>query len=341
VDVTQQTARPSGGGTAAKGRKRTAELLLYLYAESPVHAGASDSLDVLDLPVQREATTGYPVIWGQSLKGALRQAAGDADWDSALLTWVFGSEPGQAGDEGTSPGALAVGDAQLVAMPVPTLRHTFAWVTSDLALGRLARRFHAAGRPALHPTSIAADGAAAADAQWTEHQGGQGEVLGPCVVRLAPAPDTTLAAWARRLADECVPARPTGRDQQDDGLPDPFKPFRDKLARDLILVGGSIMPTLLTECTEQTARVQLTEVKTVQHGPFYSEYLPAETILASALTLRDLPTRGSNGSGDKQGDRYGEGLTALTALLHDQLIQIGGDETLGKGLVWCQLLGTS
>ena len=54
------------------------QYLLYLYAESPVHTGAADSVDVLDLPVQREAATGYPVIWGQSLKGALRQAADDA-----------------------------------------------------------------------------------------------------------------------------------------------------------------------------------------------------------------------------------------------------------------------
>lgn len=311
-----------------KGRRRTAELLLYLYAESPVHAGASDSLDVLDLPVQREATTGYPVIWGQSLKGALRQAAGDAGWETDLRTWVFGSEPGEAGDEGTFPGALAVGDAQLVAMPVPTLRHTFAWVTSDLALGRLARRFRAAGRPELEPTGVAPDGGAAATAEWAAGQGGQGEVLGPCVVRLEPEPDTALTAWANRLADESLP----GADGQ--GV-DPFKPFRDKLARDLIAVGGSIMPTLLTECTEQTARVQLTDVKTVKQGPFYSEYLPAETILAAALTLRDLPTRARNG------DRYGDALTALTGLLHDKLIQIGGDETLGKGLVWCRLLGTS
>ncbi|MBA9007292.1 type III-B CRISPR module RAMP protein Cmr4 [Thermomonospora cellulosilytica] len=341
------------------GPRRSRELLLYLYAESPVHAGASDSLDVLDLPVQREATTGYPVIWGQSLKGALRQAAGDAGWDERLLTWVFGSEPGQAGDEGTWPGALAVGDAQLVAMPVPTLRHTFAWVTSDLALGRLARRFHAAGRSVPQPTSVAADGAAAADAKWTDHQGGSGEVLGPCVVGLGTAPDEALAAWARRLAAECLPGadgrapdgpapqpsegadgRSAGDAAPDARASDPFRPFRDKLATDLILVGASIMPTLLTECTEQTARVQLTDVKTVQHGPFYSEYLPAETILAAALTLRELPPpRAKAGAPPTEDDWYGTALTHMTDLLDSRLIQIGGDETLGKGLVWCRLLG--
>ena len=112
--------------------------LLYLYAESPVHTGAADSIDVIDLPVQREAATGYPVIWGQSLKGALRQAASDAGWADSLTEKVFGSaieRPDE--DGGTKAGTLAVGDAQLVAMPVPTLRRTFAWITSEIALARL------------------------------------------------------------------------------------------------------------------------------------------------------------------------------------------------------------
>ena len=99
-----------------------------------VHTGAADSAGVIDLPVQREAATGYPVIWGQSLKGALCQAAEDAGW-GGRVTSVFGSEVGDNRDDGgTSPGTLAVGDAQLVAMPVPTLRHTFAWLTSEVAL---------------------------------------------------------------------------------------------------------------------------------------------------------------------------------------------------------------
>ena len=151
------------------------ELLLYLYAESPVHAGAADSLGALDLPIQREATTAYPVIWGQSLKGALRQAATDAGWDRDLLTLVFGSPPpgadsggaqnrgagaddaapegGQAGGSRRQPaltaGGLAVGDAQLVAMPVPTLQQTFAWATSGLALARLARKYRPLDVPPL------------------------------------------------------------------------------------------------------------------------------------------------------------------------------------------------
>src|SRR3984957_15500355 len=154
AEMARACLRAARSGSAAHRRVRrgadgsvdvTTHYLLYLYAESPVHTGAADSIDVLDLPVQREAATGYPVIWGQSLKGALRQAATDAGWGTAL-TEVFGSAIERSDEDGgttdgqrdTTPGTLAVGDAQLVAMPVPTLRHTFGWLTSAIALARLA-----------------------------------------------------------------------------------------------------------------------------------------------------------------------------------------------------------
>jgi CRISPR-associated protein Cmr4 len=288
------------------------EFLLYLYAESPVHTGAAGSLDVLDLPVQREAATTYPVIWGQSLKGALRQAARDSGWPPERRLLVFGSDIDErAPDGGTTEGQLAVGDAQLVAMPVPTLRRTFAWLTSQLALGRLARKYHRIGQPVLPVPGVASDRGAAADPEWTK---ADDEVLGPCVVPLGDQKDDQLAAWASRIAADVLPP-----DE------DAFAPFAAKLRADLVMVGSDLMPTLLRECTEQAARVQLGEDKQVKNGPFYSEYLPAETILASSLLLR--------GSADTAAVQ-----AQLRALLDGQLLQVGGDETLGKGLVWGRLL---
>lgn len=313
------------------------EVLLYLYAESPVHAGGADSIGALDLPVQREATTGYPAIWGQSLKGALRQAAGDAKWSTDLVTEVFGSgieesrgeedrgdgEPdGEAGGRQLRAGSLTVGDAQVVAMPVPTLRRTFAWVTSDLALNRLRRKY--AVLPDPHRTAPASpqtrsDAGVAAHDQWLSTAAPpQPEVLGPCLVQLGSSPDAGLTAWADRIARDAL------------GNPDLFGQLAEKLRTDLLLVGSSVMPTLLRECTEFVARVQLDGDKTVQHGPFYSEYLPTETILAASLSLR--PTRD-----DPQRQR--EHHRKVTELLHGTLVQVGGDETIGKGLMWARLVG--
>ncbi|MEY9214321.1 type III-B CRISPR module RAMP protein Cmr4 [Thermobifida halotolerans] len=296
------------------------ELLAFFYTESPLHAGASDSLGVIDLPIQREAHTGYPVVWGQSLKGALRQAAQEhPDWNDADVAAVFGSEvsPGQA----TTPGLLAVGDAQLVALPVPTLHRTFAWVTSAVALGRLARKYRALGRePAPAVPDVSAE-AVAVDAAWTGEQ-----ALGPVVARVVSEPAEQverLRAWAAAVRADAFDADTA------------FEPFRAKFSRDLLLVDSQVMGVLVEECTEVTARVQLDDAKTVSHGPFHSEYLPTETVLAASLTLR--PVRSGNGVDDAATRRHRD---LVRGLLHGDgatLLRLGGDETLGKGLVWCRL----
>ncbi|MFF7358479.1 type III-B CRISPR module RAMP protein Cmr4 [Streptomyces filipinensis] len=302
-------------------RRGRSEWLLYLYAESPLHAGAADSAGVVDLPIQREAGTGYPVVWGQSLKGALRQAARDGGWDDDVIVNVFGSQPPGGADAGSNQaGLLSVGDAQLVALPVPTLRHTFAWVTSDLALSRLARKHTLLPeglREALPVPPLAKDMGLAAHEAWygQENQ----EVIGPMLVSLGESAE--LAAWAARLARDAIGAGP--------GL----EAFAAKMRADLLAVGQDVMPELNRECTEVTARVQLnngledeTKRKTVEYGPFYSEYLPAETVLAASLSLRP----------DGLEELYA---AELVQLLHGSLIQVGGDETLGKGLVWCRMVG--
>jgi CRISPR-associated protein Cmr4 len=74
------------------------------------------------------------------------------------------------------------------------------------------------------------------------------------------------------------------------------------------------------ECAEITPRVQLYEDrKTVRNGPFYAEYLPAETLLAAVVEAAD--------------DSH---LAQLRALLDGEVLRIGGDETIGKGLMWCR-----
>ncbi len=49
--------------------------MLYLYVETPLHAGVGSGLSSIDLPIQRERTTQYPMIQGSGIKGKLRAAA--------------------------------------------------------------------------------------------------------------------------------------------------------------------------------------------------------------------------------------------------------------------------
>ena len=47
---------------------------LFLFCETPLHAGSGNDLSIVDLPIQREKHTGFPKIESSSLKGSLREA---------------------------------------------------------------------------------------------------------------------------------------------------------------------------------------------------------------------------------------------------------------------------
>lgn len=287
------------------------ELMLYLYAESPVHAGGTDADDVIDLPIQREASTRYPVIWGQSLKGALRQAWRDRQWPDA--DGLFGA----ADDAKGNAGLLSVGDAQLVALPVATLRNTFAWVTSGLALSRLARKYRRVGQGTPQVPVCGSESCLAMNnAPWSHT-----EALGPVVTSVENDPDHSqrLQGWADLMATDGI------------GNSKAMQPLASKLKSDLILAGDTLAGLLFSQCSEQSARVQLKiDQKTVENGPFIAEYLPSETILTASLTLKPTNNRHLL---DKLKDLLGTSSKP-------GLLQIGGDETIGKGLVWSTLVSS-
>jgi len=108
--------------------------ILGLHAETSIHAGAGSSLDVIDMPIQREAHNNWPCIFGSSVKGALRAAANASK--SPHVNAVFG--PLNVTNEAYA-GALLVGDARLLLFPVRSLTTHFKWITSPAALRRLKR----------------------------------------------------------------------------------------------------------------------------------------------------------------------------------------------------------
>jgi CRISPR-associated protein Cmr4 len=46
--------------------------MLFLYTETPLHAGSGTNVVGVDLPIQRERHTQYPMIQSSGIKGALR-----------------------------------------------------------------------------------------------------------------------------------------------------------------------------------------------------------------------------------------------------------------------------
>jgi len=76
--------------------------MMYLHAISPVHTGTGQAVDVIDLPVAREATTNWPYVPGSSIRGVLRTLCrldgGAAPGGGDLFTQAFGPESAEDTD---------------------------------------------------------------------------------------------------------------------------------------------------------------------------------------------------------------------------------------------------
>lgn len=303
-----------------------AQDMLFLYVETPLHAGTGRSLGIVDLPIQRERATGYPMVQASSVKGCLRAAADPNQnpnaqvklTDKDFLT-IFGPE---TPDASKFAGALSTGDARLLLFPVRSLAGVFAWVTSPLALERFRRELALVeSAPANFP-------------QLTVPQPGQalvnGNLLkaGGCVVleEYSFTPDDTQAANLQTLGDWL----------SQHALPqtDEYRYWRNSLPQRLCLLPEDAFRDFARYATEIQTHIKLNPgTKTVdsETGALWTaESLPMDTLLYSTVLASKSRWDETNLSAAQVIDRV-RGL-AITRL------QMGGDETTGQGIVALKFL---
>ncbi len=293
--------------------------LLFIYVETPLHAGTGRGLGAVDLPIQRERTTGYPIVQASSLKGRLRAEAQRRTLPD--LTAIFGPEVGNASEHA---GALAAGDARLLLFPVRSLAGVFAWTTSVEALARF-QRGAALAQQALGwslPTAPADD---AALVSGDDLVAGDQVVLEEFSFRPDRGQAAQLQAIGQWLAAHALPAAPAQGE-------DPYAYWREALPRKLCVLPEDAFRDFALYATEVQTHVRLDrDTKTVESGGLWTtESLPADSLLYAPL----LATRSR---------RNGTDLDAATILqrvagMGAERTQLGGDETTGQGIVALRFL---
>jgi CRISPR-associated protein Cmr4 len=294
-----------------KNEKR--EKLLMMLAETPVHAGSGSELGAVDLPIQRERHTELPTVHGSGVKGVLRAVATQAH-DEDTVTTLFGPEPdaGRGGEDAElAASAIAVGDARLVLFPVRTVGPAFAWVTAPYCLARLKRDLKRvdpdlAGR--LTVPAVEADQALVTKA-FSE------KVVVLEDYELEKKADSEMSGLAKVL-DALLPDR--------DGA---LAFWKDLLPSALVVVSDDLLRDFCRHATEVVTRVRLDpEKKTVQKGALWTEeYLPADSLLYSVLQLDYTRV---------------QDIASPWSVINDTLagvIQVGGKETIGRGLMRAEL----
>lgn len=286
-----------------------ATCMLFIYVETPLHAGTGRGLSGVDLPIQRERVTGYPIVQASSLKGRLRAEA-KVRLPGDEFEAIFGPETERASEHA---GALSPGDAKILLFPVRSLAGVFAWVTSVNALARFLREARMAGLSVDWELPSEPD-------SGTVLVSGNALRAGNSVVleEFGFSPDNSLAdtvqAIGQWLADNALPQKGE------------YKYWRDALAQKLCILPEDAFRDFVLYGTEVQAHIRLDPAtKTVQTGALWTaESLPVDTLLCALLM--------ASCSRSKKELKAEEVLGKLTGLGLSR-IQLGGDETTGQGMV--------
>lgn len=293
---------------------------IFISLIDPLHNGAGEGLGMIDRPIIRERATTFPLIQPTSLKGVLRDEftrkfPSSPDEDKVIAT--FGPKPG-GGDKHN--GASAFGEGQLLAFPIRSLKGYFVWGTSRLALHRLHEKLTIAGILPTMPQFTTF-----MSALQTNHS------ANPII---PDGSSTKLLIDKELMLEEFSYPYDTSSELQAmatelGALIFPNTPYlQTEFATKLVLLPDDVYSHFVTHATEVLPNIAINTQGTSTEGLRFTEYLPRDAVMFSLVSHEKprMSPHPANCGTD------GEVKTFFDTNL-PQRIQVGGDETTGKGLV--------
>lgn len=306
--------------------------VLSFYAETPVHMGAGGSVSYVDLPVQRERHTSFPVLWGSGIKGVLRNFAYRKLSEEKVNT-IFGPEDG--GEEYSS--CISITDAKILLYPVRSVRGVFAWITCPFVLKRFLEDLKAIKNSNLNfdkkPQNI-------------QNQNDLVRNLEELLKNLNELEDNQIIINNNNsklviqnqnqvaLEEFVFNVKEINKNQ---GILTSFinnlkqifpdnNSFKEDLEKHLAIVSDNVFKDFVNYAVEIRTRIRIDQAKgTVKEGALFSEELiPSESIFYSLVFISDPKKNNINFEEVKE-------LLTQNLFKEDPLIQFGGDETTGKG----------
>ncbi len=279
--------------------------ILVMYGVTPCHAGSGSSLGVVDLPIQRERHTNWPMVQASGVKGAfranfqfykdeLKDKQQEIDLEK-LTENIFGT----AAEGSGYAGALSVSDAKILAYPMRSSVAPFVWITCPAVLKRLEKDLTIAGKIVTQKSPDVkipdVKGAVAKEIDGV----GSGKVL--------------LEDYEVNVSGKA------------EGIPESLKPYLKKAER-LLLVSDEVFNYGVSDCTQIMAQISIDDkTGTTSEGSLrYTEELPSDTIMYSVLQWG----KSKNAENVYQADN----VHAFVKKVIGNHIQVGGDETLGRGI---------
>lgn len=287
--------------------------IAIMYAVTPCHAGSGSALGVVDLPIQRERHTNWPMIQASGVKGAFRanfdrfkNKISDADKSQIkdfekLSESVFGTDKGGSGSG--YAGSCSISDAKILAYPMRSNVSPFVWITCPAVLKRLSRDLEIAGKTGFDASV------------FSKAITGENDAVILCGKESIKDKNILLEDFEVIVKDTSIP--------EFDKIKDYFKD-----AERLLLVSDDVFNYGVTDCTQIMAQIKIeAETGTTKDGSLrYQEELPSDTIMYTVVHWG----ASKNSAEEKlQADTIKKFITEEVIKSH---IQIAGDETCGRGI---------
>jgi len=277
--------------------------IVFYHCHTPLHIGSGTTLDIIDLPVQREAHTDFPVMPSTAIKGVVRAEYGLGKTGFTLDK--FPEKPEDCPDNveenkcneffclfgyGDKEGDIIFTDGKILLFPVKSVKGVFVWITCPFILERFKR-----------DTGI--------DIKFDKEKN--------AVVSSDEPVINSQYLVLEELSFEV---------NIDNSLKDSF----DELPFDIDTNKIAVLPDdtfryFVKNHTEVNARTRIDQATgTVKEGAlWYEELVPAETVFYNLILSRTEKI---------------ENIEKITGFMNNQIFQFGGDETLGRGFTKVSIL---
>lgn len=118
---------------------------LFFITQTPLHMGTGTDLGIIDMPIQRERSTSFPKLEASGLKGSFREVfekivkeknAKKEMQSTQVLEDLFGPAPENMKDDNDRASALGFTDGRILFFPVKSVKDVYALVTCRTVLNR-------------------------------------------------------------------------------------------------------------------------------------------------------------------------------------------------------------
>lgn len=282
--------------------------ILFYKCATPLHIGSGQDLGYIKMPIQRERHTSFPIIEASGIKGAFRSHYARSEKGASQNNdkAIFGEDENS---NEAHAGSLLFFDARILFFPVKTREGIFRWITCPYVLQRFITDIENLMQEEMNINHLEEMSNLLKEGQY--------------IPFYETDSDKNIFLEEHEFCMEKMKA----------GMDKTFREIKKQLGtleahmKDPVIISDNDFKYFVEMCTEVNTRIEMDdECGIAKEGHLFTEeYVPSETIFYTFMDVQEIE-RVKNQNIDPH-------VLLQNIVQKIKIIQMGGNKTLGKGLI--------